>query len=30
MSGGFLPTDIGKDTLFFNATLVENIISSKR
>ena len=30
MSGGFLPTDMGKDMFFFNATLVENIISSKR
>lgn len=29
MSSGFLPADIGKDTFFFNATLVENIISSK-
>lgn len=29
MSGGFLPAGMGKDTFFFNATLVENIISSK-
>ena len=29
MPSGFLPADIGKDTFFFNATLVENIISSK-
>lgn len=29
MPNGFLPAGMGKDTFFFNATLVENIISSK-